>query len=500
MARETWHQEDALSRLDQAARTLIPAPIKSAVRRLYVKTPYSWRAGPSFRRTYGLLEQSQWWTEERIHDHQLTRLKEVLRHARKNVPGYGARFAEYGVDENAITSLDDIRRFPCLTKDDLRDNHDLYLARNIPQEHLQYVTSGGTTGTPTGFYHISRYNDGVADAFKLIMWKRIGYTPRCRALDLTASLGDGPLQYSAHRNLLYVSISSLDHESFPSYVDTIRSFRPQFVMGFPSTVTLFAQLVKDYGVSDMNVQGVITASEVFYETQRRYVTDILGCRTLDWYGMAEYAGFASRCEHSEQYHFSPEAGCMELLDAQGAPVTEEGKEGEIVLTGFYNWATPFIRYRTGDRAILGKRRCSACGRCYPLVERISGRMQEFLVARNGRLIPNTALNLHSDIFDDVLCYQFYQDTPGEIVLSIVRKPSYEVRRTECIRGEIERKLGDGTWLCIRFVEDIPKTSRGKHRFIVQKLPIKEGWADASAAPKSLTSTLAGCQADGPEAQ
>ena len=303
------------------------------------------------------------------------------------------------------------------------------------------------------------------------MWKRIGYTPRCRALDLTASLGDRPLQHSADKNLLYVSISSLDHESFPSYVDAIGKFRPRFVIGFPSTVTLFAQLVKDYRVSGLQIQGVITASEVFYETQRRYVADILGCRILDWYGLAEYAGFASGCEHSDQYHFFPEAGYMELLDALGSPVTEEGKEGEIVLTGFYNWATPFIRYRTGDRATLGKRRCSACGRSYPLVERISGRIQEYLVARNGRLIPNTALNLHSGIFDDVLCYQFYQDAPGKIVLNVVRKPSYESWRTEHMRGEIQRKLGNEVELHIRFVEDIPKTNRGKHRFILQRLPI-----------------------------
>ena len=489
LTRKAWHRQDILSMLKYSARTYVPTRFKRTLKWLHSEMPYSWRAGPFFRSTCGLLRESQWWAEERIQQYQLARLKEVVRHAGKNVPGYAAKFAEHEVGPGSIATLDDIRRFPCLTKDDLRANRELYVARNVPKERLQYVTSGGTTGAPAGFYHISQYNEDIARAFRLTMWRRICYTPRYRALDLTASFEGAPTEYYRDRNLLYVSISSLGHQHFSSYVDAIRRFRPQFIIGFPSTVTLFAQLVRDYNVSDLHIRAVITASEVLYEPQRRYVSEILGCRILDWYGLAELAGFASGCEHSNEYHFSPEAGYMELLDAHGSPIREEGKEGEIVLTGFYNWATPFIRYRTGDRAILGSRRCDLCGRNYPLLRRIAGRTQEFLVAQNGRLIPNTALNVHSDILDDVLCYQFYQDSPGEVVLNIVRNRSYESQRTEYIRREIQRKLGDDVKLHIRFVEDIPRTSRGKHKFIVQELPLRRSWEAVSSIGEGWCSNM-----------
>ena len=470
---QSWRKAQTLGGLGRSARALMPAPLKSAARWLYVKTPYSWRAGATFRRTSALLERSRRWGKDRILEYQMGRLKDVVLHAAANVPGYGRRFAEYGVTPSTIKTLEDIRKLPCLTKDDLRTNPEWYVARNIPRERLQHVTSGGTTGAPVGFCHVRGYNEAVADAFKLSMWKRIGYSPALRAIDLTSTLEGNPAVPCARRNVLYVSIACLDADRFPSYAQTVRKFRPRFIIGFPSSVAMFAQLLRDSGTDGLDIKGVITASEVLYEHQRRYISERLGCRVLDWYGLAEYCGFASGCEGSDHYHFCPEAGYVELLDSDGLPVEKEGEEGEIVLTGFHNWATPFIRYRTGDRGLLGKGACKACGRSHTLLERISGRLQEYLVAGNGRLVPNTALNLHSSVFDEVLCYQFYQDTPGEIVLSIVRKPSYDPAQTDLIRRTIEQRLGRKTALHIRFVDQIGKTGRGKHRFIVQKLPIEK---------------------------
>jgi phenylacetate-CoA ligase len=434
--------------------------------------------GSAFRSTSALLEISQWWSKERIAAYQLERLREVVSNAAKNVPGYRLKFAEHGVGPESIGTLDDIRRFPCLTKQDLRDAPELYVTEAIPRERLHYVTSGGTTGTPTGFYHISEYNDNIAAAFRLMMWKRIGYSPRLRAVDLTGSFGGGPLHYYPDRNLLCVSISALDCQRFPSYADDIRAFRPQFLIGFPSTVALLAQLVKHFRLSSLQLRGIIVSSEVMYEGQRRVLSEVFGGRILQWYGLAEYAGFASGCEQSDEYHFFPESCYLELLDAQGLPVTAEGGEGEIVLTGFHNVATPFIRYRTGDRAVLGASCCRWCGRNYPTLREISGRIQEFLVARSGRLIPSSALNVHDGLFDEVWSYQFCQDTPGKVVLNVLGKHSYSSSTTERIRRFMLEKLGGDIELELCFPKEIPRTPRGKHAFIVQKLQLPGGGASS----------------------
>lgn len=469
--RAPW--EEFLRGLAGAMRRLLPRPLKAPLRWLSGRLPPLWRQSATVRRTARFIRQSEGWSEARLRAHQLARLQEIVRHASAHVPGYRQKFLAHGVDPAAIRSLADLPGLPCLTKDDLRAAPERYVADNIPRERLQLVVSGGTTGTPTGFYHIAGYNDDVARAFRLAMWSRIGYTPASRALDLTASFAPDRLRFAADARTLWVSIGALDPGQFPSIADTIRRFDPEFVIGFPSTATLLAQLLRETPVPALRVRGVITASEVMHEAQRRYIAEGFRCRILEWYGLAEYAGFAAGCESSDAYHFFPQAGTLELLDEADRPVTREGDEGEIVLTGFYNWATPFIRYRTGDRAVLGRGHCEACGRHYPLVERIAGRIQEFLVARTGRLVPGSALNVHSDLFHHVWTYQMRQDTPGEVDLCMVRKPSYAPAQTEVIRREMQDKLGPDMVLRIHFVEAIPRTPRGKHQFIAQTLPRPE---------------------------
>ncbi len=414
------------------------------------------------------------WSREQMLEYQRSRLVELIRHVSVNVPAYRTALTLLGIGSNDIESVDSIRRLPCLTKDALRHLPSEYIAGDIPEERLQYVMSGGTTGKPTGFYHVRTYNDEVATAYRLMMWGRAGYKPGTRVLDVTASFDGDPFQYAPESKTLFLSISALGRRGFRAAAEAVKSFRPEFVLGFPSTVTLLAQLGRIYGTPIGTVRAVITSSEVMHESQRRYIADVFRCRILSWYGMAEYAGFASGCEHSDEYHFFPQAGILEVLDDSGRPVTEQGGEGEIVLTGFHNLATPFIRYRTGDRGVVGASGCTKCGRNYPLVKMISGRTQEYLVARDGRLIPNSALNVHSNTFDDVRTYQFHQDTPGMVRMDIIKSPSCGTDRIRRIREAMLGKMGPGIDLEIRIVDDIARTTRGKHRFIVQNLAIGDG--------------------------
>ena len=134
---------------------------------------------------------------------------------------------------------------------------------------------------------------------------------------------------------------------------------------------------------------------------------------------------------------------------------------------------PFIRYRTNDLAVLTNVKCE-CGRNYPLLKKVEGRLQELIVTGTGRLISMTAINMHSDVFDDIKQFQFYQEKKGEVILNIVRKQTYTGRDTEYIHRELYKKLGDDVDLIIRFVDLIPHTQSGKYRFLIQKLPIVFG--------------------------
>ena len=122
--------------------------------------------------------------------------------------------------------------------------------------------------------------------------------------------------------------------------------------------------------------------------------------------MAVLAGF---CEKEDTYHVLPFYGYAELIGKDGRIVTESGQAGEIVGTSFIMSATPFVRYRTRDFAVLKGSECPACGRPYQIWERIEGRLQEFILTAAGRYISMTAINMHDDIFDHIKQFQFFQE-------------------------------------------------------------------------------------------
>ena len=126
-----------------------------------------------------------------------------------------------------------------------------------------------------------------------------------------------------------------------------------------------------------------------------------------------------------------------------------------------------------DLGVRSNKQCQ-CGRQYSLLEKIEGRLQEFIITKNNRLISMTAINMHSDVFDNVKQFQFYQDKKGEVVFNVVRKDTYSEKDTEYIKKELHKKLGEDTKLEIRFVSKIPRTKSGKYRFLIQKLPIEFG--------------------------
>ncbi|HEX8431439.1 MAG TPA: hypothetical protein VF625_09135, partial [Longimicrobium sp.] len=171
------------------------------------------------------------------------------------------------------------------------------------------------------------------------------------------------------------------------------------------------------------------------------------------------------CEHSDAYHFFPEAGVMELVDDEGRVVTEVGAEGEIVVTGFFNRATPFIRLRTGDRGVMGGTSCSACGRNHPILSAIHGRTQEFLVADDGRRVPHSALNIHAAVFDGISGYQLAQERAGEVEL----RWTGSADGCDALAERLARQLGAGFRLTPRRVDEIPRTARGKHQFVLQRI-------------------------------
>jgi phenylacetate-CoA ligase len=227
---------------------------------------------------------------------------------------------------------------------------------------------------------------------------------------------------------------------------------------------------------------ILASSENVYPGQREALEEGFGGRFFTWYGHSELLVLAGECEHSPLAHAFPEYGILELVDEKGDVIDRPGITGEITGTGFNNEVMPLLRYRTGDYAEYAPGAGSpavpehagpacACGRAYPLLTSIRGRwLQEMIIGAHGERISITALNMHSDVFERVRQFQFFQDAPGEVEIRIVRGEGYKEEDTRRIAEELAHKLGNAVRLGVVFLEEIPPTGRGKHRFLIQELP------------------------------
>ena len=455
----------------------LPPPIMHYAKYLYGAIPPRYRYGKIFWKIYSFLQESQWWSREKLEDYQLQQLRKLLHHAYDKVPYYRRIFDERGLKPKNIQTFSDLKKLPYLTKEIIRENSPDLVAKNYLRSKLQYITTGGSTGMPLGFYQERRASNSREWAFMLTQWERVKFKiGNKRAIlrgNIVQSVSKGKFwEYNPiDKTLIFSSYHMTDH-TLPNYVKKINEFRPDFLHVYPSVITILARFMKENNIAPFtSVKALLCSSENLYRWQRNLLEEVFQCRVYSWYGHAEMAVLAGECEKSTNYHIFPEYGLVELIDNNGNPVSKEEGRGEIVASGFNNYVMPFIRYRTGDIAVYIKEKCS-CGRNYPLLKKVEGRMQEFFVDKTGSLITFIAHDYCLwNVKDIINAYQYVQNEPGKVLLNIDAKRKFSNSDIESVK-RIFMEFYSSFYIEINFVKNIPRTKSGKFRYLIQKLPIE----------------------------
>lgn len=451
-----------------------PSFIQESCRYLLGMVPVPIRFGTAFRRTYALLQKSQYWSRELLERHQLIQLRKLLQHAYENVPYYRQLFKRCNLRPEDIRSLSDLRSLPYLTKDIIRNNLNGLIAKNIPAWRLRMAMTGGTTGAPLAFYVEKEIFGTVEWAFITSMWRRVGYNFGDKSAVLRGNLPrKGIYEFDPVNHQLILSSYHLTDKNMRLYVKIIRKFKPKFIKAYPSTITILAKFMEQNDMEPFpTVKALLLGSENIYDFQRKLLERVFNCRVFSWYGHGERAVLAGECEYRTYYHVFPEYGVTELIGKDGEPVTEKDDVGEIVATGFINRAMPFIRYRTRDLGVFTDEEC-VCGRKYPLLKRVEGRLQEVVVTKDGALIPLTALFFaqHLEMFRNIKNIQFIQEEASRIIVRIVKGERYSEKDEREFLQRIRKVTSNRLDPSFEYVEEIPRTKGGKHQYLIQKLPV-----------------------------
>lgn len=449
-----------LLRLYEAA----PQPFKSLVGRAYRTLPVAWRQGEAYAHFQKEASDCEGWDPDTLRRYQIARLRESLIAAGK-APFYARRFAEAGVKPEQFESLEQLTTYPVLTKADLLQHREEMLNPEIPASQRLYITTGGSSGVPVGFYLQRGVSRPKEQAYLEAQWSRRGYRAGDRVAvirgGVTSSKARGKISYyDATRDWLILSSYHLTLERLPEYIAALKRFRPQHLHVYPSAALMLARGLEQTGMKlGFSLTSVLCGSEKLDPDSQSYLERMLGARVFHWYGHSERVVLAGQGRHSNHLYFWPGYGYVEFgeLDAGG--------HREIIGTSFHNHVMPLIRYRTGDYARPG---AGLDGELpMPEIEAVVGRDYEFILSATGRQISLTAINMHDRIFDGLLAVQFAQGKAGEVEFRYQPGPHWHPARVEPMRAGLLRKLGDDFQLALREVAEIEKTSTGKHRWLVK---------------------------------
>jgi phenylacetate-CoA ligase len=468
---------DDLFRIFSKSYFRLPCSLRWAAGGLYRALPMRLRLGSAYRVFENEIRTTEFWPEVRHRERQWERVRATLEVAYTDIPYYRNRFAGSGVELADLRTFEDFQRLPFLTKQDVKEHLEEMTSADIPRWKWLETTTGGSTLNPMRFYQVRGLTRSKERAFIQDQWGRFGYRPGARTVQLKGRSVGCPQrrifwEYEPIQNFLEMNSQYLTEEYLPAYVEAIIRFKPEFLIGYVSSIFLLARYLEEHPECRFpRLRGLFLASENVYPWQRALFAKLFNCPICAHYGHSEMVLLGAECPLSSRYHFYPQYGYLEVIGADGKPCTKPGQVGELVGTSFDNPLMPFIRYRTQDYGVLGKPDC-ACGRHYPVIERIEGRLQEFIVTRDGRLISVCVMGAaHFDVLDNVHQTQYYQDTPGKLAFRVVPKSGFSLADLNRIQAVVQAKTGNDVDVEVRVVKEIPRTESGKHRMIIQKLEI-----------------------------
>lgn len=431
----------------------------------------------TYKRTYDFLKKSQWWSADQLEEYQLEQLAKLLDHAYTNVPYYTRIFDERGLKPTDIQEIKDLQQLPILTKDMVRANFKDLCAKNYSPNQFQRVTTGGSSGTPLELYLERGVTDAKEWAFMKTQWERVDYRFRDKCAifrGYKVPVQDNMFWKSQllGRWMLFSSYDINDH-NITSYVQKLKTYKPKFIQAYPSAISLLAKNLKESDVSNLpKIKAILCGSENLFQVQRKYLEETFNTRVYSWYGQTEKVVLAGECEVSDYYHIFPEYGITELIDEAGNTIKEG--TGEIVGTGFNNYAMPLIRYKTADIGTLCKKKCE-CGREYSLLERVNGRSQDIIITKDNSKITLTALifGQHFNAFSNIIEFQLIQEKKGELIFNIIKSDKFNSDDKNEISDKIKSISHNQIEVSFNYVDSISKTERGKHKFLIQYLKLEE---------------------------
>lgn len=336
------------------------------------------------------LEETQWWSRERLVELAGRRLQALVRHCHDRMPAVQRLMREHGVSPDDVRTLADLPRLPLITKEFLRASFpDGILDPTLPRADRYVHRTGGSTGEPM-FFYLSRRARATdrAGFYRHLRW--VGSERGERLFSVWGDLVVASERTRLTRGLKFWLITrnhvlnafEMTPDTMEHFLDRLCRLRPPILRGYTTALVELARHLDQHPRRIPPLKAILTTAEQILPWQRALLERVFAAAVYDEYGCGEVQGIAYECGAHRGLHVAIEHAVVEIVDDAGRP-KPPGEFGRVAVTGLDNLAMPFIRYLNGDEAALLPDPCP-CGRGLPLMSPVQGRTADMIYGVNGR--------------------------------------------------------------------------------------------------------------------
>jgi phenylacetate-CoA ligase len=395
-------------------------------------------------------------TREQLQDKQRRDLNDIVRFAAGNTAFYRERYSAL-----VASFAGDITRLPILHKADVVTHLPEMLARGADPQSTRIGHTGGSTGKPLAFY----YDEAKHELMRAGMMRSYmfsGWQPGQKILNFWGARqdtvaggvfgGDAFGDFVAAEKTL--PAHSITEERLQAWGAFIQRYRPVLLQGYASILAALARYVSERRLTmPASLRGVYSTAEVLDAAQRQAIADAFACPVFNQYGSREIPNIACECRHGNMHVFTD-------------MVWLESVDDQLLVTSLTNRLMPMIRYAIGDSGQLREGDCP-CGSPFPLMEMGMCRQNDLILAPDGRRIHPSYFNGLLYGLTQIEQYQFVQDAPGKILLSVVAAAPLDNAIANNLRDSLRHDTGLEPELA--YVDTIARSVSGKHRFVIRQI-------------------------------
>ena len=386
-------------------------------------------------------------TESDLKEIQLRGLQWTVQHVYNNSPFYRRKFDEAKVKPENIKSLDDIRRLPFTTADDLQEGYPFPL-RSVPFEKIVRVhASSGTTGKRKILCYTQKDIDDWANMFARC-YQMAGLSRKDRVQIAvgyglwTAGVGfqNGCERFGA----MAVPVGPANAEI---HCQMLVDLQTTVFCATASMALLMAEEIHRRGIRDkIALKKIIFGAERHSARMRQRIQELTGVEHLfDIPGMTELYGPGTglECTAHQGIHYWADYYILEILNPETLEPVAPGEIGEMVVTTLRKEASPLIRYRTRDLTRLIPEPCP-CGNPFPRHDHILGRSDDMFIFRAVNIYPGQIDYVLSQISGIGSEYQIHlyhrEDGRDVMIVKVERAPEITPEKDPLLKETIAQAI------------------------------------------------------------